>query len=208
MATVDIRDQATAALRALPAGMAPAHMNQAIGAAEVGLFQKWLLGMPANAMGWPSTGFYQDAARSTHFDAGLESVMVSISKQGMRQRYEGGEIHQKPGGPMLTIPARPEAYGHRAGDIGRPLRFAVIDGHPALVGMGAVASLLGTRASGKNKGKSKAIGEKVETVVFYWLARSVNQSPNHGVLPPDDLIANTAMETIEDAVDRALKRTT
>lgn len=205
-ATVNIQDQVSGALKALPAELAGQRLNPAIGAAEVLLFQFWFLALPSNQNGWPSTGFWADAARATNYSLLPDGVMVSVNQQGVRQRYQGGEI--KPvNASYLTIPARVEAYGHRAGEFDNlRLAFSRSGGrvHPfALVEADATNISYGRK---RKDGSRKVTTEEVGGLVMYWLVTSVNQPADENVLPPDNLIVAAAMEVVDDAVYRALQK--
>lgn len=204
--TVDIKDQVTEALKGFQQDIAPAHINPAIGAAVVLLFQNWFLSMPPNKLGWPSTGFYAGAARATHFSVLADNVLISVAQLGMRQRLEGGEIHPTGDKKYLTIPAREEAYGKRAGEFNLRVLFR-------RDGSGVHAWALAEYAySEVSFGKARKDGSRKVTpgdehgAIMFWLVKSVTQQPDPSVLPPDNVILATVIETIDSAVARSLRR--
>ncbi len=96
----------------------------------VPLSQYWrdhLKMLPRNKHGYPSTGFWEQAARSVIGLAVGGSVLLSCDKLGVRQRYYGGPIaavHHA----NLTIPITAEAYGTTVADWGRDNLVLVILG--------------------------------------------------------------------------------
>lgn len=141
-----------------------------------------------NKMGGKRTHFYADAARSvqTPTVSGSQATVV-VNQVGLAQRWLGGTItaghgtSSWSGGPTryLTIPARPEAYGRRAGEF-KDLEFvpATTD-HPAML-----VQALQTVLKRTKKG-FKAVGEAGGMAMF-WLVRSVKQEADPTVMPSDD----------------------
>lgn len=208
MATIDIHNEVSGALRELKSNLAPEQLNPAIGAAEVVLFQKHFLSLPTNRQGFPSTGFWADAARATNYAVLAEDVLISVNKLGARQRYEGGEIKPTGGKKYLTIPAVAEAYGRRAGEFnnlelafhrvaGRAEAFALVEAQATEVSFGR-----------KRKDGSRKVtpGNSVGSRVMFWLVKSVRQAANPDVIPSSEQIIETAMVTIDSAIERALRR--
>ncbi len=76
-----------------------------------------LAAMPKNRRGWPSTGFWEDAARRVIGVADGGTVRLSSDKLGLRQRYHGGTITAR-NHKYLTIPICAEAYGTKVADWG------------------------------------------------------------------------------------------
>ena len=76
-----------------------------------------LAAMPKNRMGYPSTGFYEDAARRVVGLAQGGNVLLTSDKLGLRQRLHGGTITAR-NGKYLTIPICAEAYGTKVSDWG------------------------------------------------------------------------------------------
>ena len=110
------RDEIGPAARRLQIGLQPDRLFPIVGRSGVNTIREHLFGLNQtrpNAMGGARTNFYASAARGTHFDAVADGVKISINQVGMAQRYFGGVITAKKV-KLLTIPACPEAYGHRA----------------------------------------------------------------------------------------------
>lgn len=206
--TVDIRDNVSASLKSMAAALTPARLNPAIGRAEVILFQKWFQTLPSNKQGFPTTGFWPAAARATNFNLLGDGVVVSVSKQGVRQRYHGGTIKPTGGRKYLTIPARPEAYGKRAGEFNNLVLAFRREG-----GQVHAFALVEARATTVNLKEKRRKGATVSDYarstgggVMFWLVKSVTQKADRNIIPDDDRITAVAGETIGDIVERAFKR--
>ena len=136
----------------------------------------------AQSLGAAPTGFYERARQGVQ-QPELESggVSVSINKEGLAQRVFGGTISAKPGG-YLTIPARTDTYGHRASEFPN-LRLIVF-------GETGLAALVD-----KNEPAH-------EGTVYFWLVRSVTQSPDPTVLPSDAEMVDPAIENAQRYIER------
>lgn len=204
MPSIDIRDEATPAL-ARVTGALRREVGAAIGRAVVKLFQRNFRSLPDNKHGWPTTNFWERAARATNYDLLGAGVAINVNQIGVRQRLEGGEIHAK-GGGYLTIPARAEAYGKRASDFNN-LHVAFFK-----TGHGFFAALVEAQATNISFGRQRADGSrkvKAESTgggVMFWLVKSVNQAANPDVIPSQFEIAAVCFSTTNDIVDRAIAR--
>lgn len=76
-----------------------------------------LKGLPRNKNGYPSTGFWEEAARGVTGVAVGPYAKVTTDKLGLRQRYYGGTISAH-NVQNLTIPICQEAYGTTVNDWG------------------------------------------------------------------------------------------
>jgi len=130
----------------------------------------------ARALGATPTGVYEEAARNTE-DPVVEDdgVTVTIRQVAIAQRFYGGLI--APISRMfLTIPARAEAYGHRASEFDN-LRFILFPS-----GAGALIDRDAPR------------GTPISESVYFWLVKHANQEPDETVLPADEDIIQQAKE--------------
>lgn len=151
-------------------------------------------------------GFYEEAAQSVEnpVAAGDHAVAININLIGLAQRWLGGVISAV-NRKYLAIP-NPE----NPGVIGRiPADFPNLKFFPTPRGgglkmQGEVASLLGTKMSGKNKGKSKSIGSIIGELVLFWLVPSVDQAADPTVMPPDDEMQNAAFTAMDGYLTRRL----
>lgn len=201
--TISITDQITPVLNRLKVG-ARTQVNPVIGEAVTLLFQKHLRGLPSNKKGYPTTHFWQRAVRATFPTVLADGVMITISQQGIRQRYYGGDIKPGAGKSYLTLPANPAAYGHTAREFN--LKFAFVDDggfqRPALVAQRSVAS----QVTQTRNGKFKHTADELGVVVFYWLVRQVHQEPNPDILPDEATISATVVSTVRSVVARVIAR--
>ena len=70
--------------------------------------------------------FFLACADSTHWEVVGLIGFVNVTQRGARQRLEGGVIEPTGGKHWLTIAARTESYGHRAGEF-NDLHFVRLD---------------------------------------------------------------------------------
>jgi len=163
----------------------------------------------ARSLGATPTGFYLHAADHTH-DPQLEEqgVSVSIEQQGLAQRFYGGRIE---GDPLLTIPARAEAYGKRASEFDN-LRLIIWNqdgaGDGQFIG-GLVerdATVVNPRRGGFKQTKGRAKGDAIGGGLFYFLARWVDQSADPDVLPDEGVVLDSALSAARNYIDRAWER--
>jgi hypothetical protein len=115
-----LQDLATPALRKQLAAADPHRVATRCAPPLAEHWRSHLAGLGQNKRGYPSTGFYEDAARRVVGLAVGGSVVLSCDKLGLRQRLHGGAIkavHKR----FLTIPVCAEAYGTTAADWGDTL---------------------------------------------------------------------------------------
>lgn len=200
--TIDIRDEVTPILLGLGARLTGA-INPAIGAAVVDLFQQNFLSLGQNKDGYPSTNFWARAARATNYDVLADGVNINVNQQGVRQRLEGGPINAKPDS-WLTIPARQEAYGKRAGEFSN-LHFVFFrSGLAALVENDSTDVKFGRQK--KDGTRTVTPGETRGGGIFYWLKKRVVQDGNPAVIPSETAITATVTETVRGIAERASQR--
>lgn len=160
-------------------------------AACINLTRSYLLTMPPNSRGWPSLGFWKGAADGTTGELSKDGFHVLIDNEdapgAMKFKYYchvygSGTIEMKD--KLLTIPARQEFYGHRAGEFDN-LRFVKFaSGAKALViGKG------GTSIVDFGTGQGKAVrgaGARTAAMVAYWLVESVTQRQEQRPVPTNE----------------------
>lgn len=113
---VDIRDDVSEAVKGLSVRLAPRRIAAALGAPIQLLFQEHFMSLGPNKNSWPSTGFWQKAARACNYSILADGVQVNVNHLGVLQRLKGGET-KRVTTSWLTIPARQEVYGKRAREI-------------------------------------------------------------------------------------------
>lgn len=143
-----------------------------------------------NRMGGTRTNFYAQASKATSHEVTGDGAMVTVAQQGIRQRLFGGEIHPV-NAKWLTIPARAEAYGHRASDFNN-LRFVVLPGGGAALIEGERSDVKIGRAKKDGSRSVKKLGEAGGGVMF-WLRKSVTQEGDPDVIPSDGAMADCAV---------------
>lgn len=179
--TLEIQDRLTPDLAARASAMSQARLRPLMGKAAVRCFKSHFRERQQrpNKNNWPKLGFWADCSDATNYQVVADGVVVSVNKLGIRQRLQGGDIHPVRA-KMLTIPASPEAYGKRAGEFNN-LRFAVLNGHPALVEAERSDIHIGKRGV-------KHVSSTTGTHVVYWLARSVPQEKDPTAIPDKSTI--------------------
>ncbi len=195
-----IKDDATPAIRRKIAQLTPQRLNEAVGNAEVVLFQNHFLSLPHNKKGWPTTNFYGRAARATNWQPHIEGTLIQVSQIGIRQRFKGGPITPDTKG-ALTIPISPVSYGHVAADFQGLFLLKT--------SKGAYLVQAGQRltASGQFRKQDKSAGGNVKRRVqaalnfLFKLCAGVEQDPDPNVLPTREQILNTATQAITEATE-------
>jgi hypothetical protein len=195
------------AAKRLAAAMRPEVLHRAVAASSLELFRGHLIQLNTerpNQLGGKRTSFYADAARNTHAAVLPDGVLLSILKEGIRQRWLGGTIKAKPGS-WLTIPARAEAYGRRARSF-NDLRFVLLTGDES-GGAALVRNETTTlkRKKDRKTGKvSYVAGEERGGEVMYWLRKSVTQRPDPTVIPLPDVIYGRLFADVGAFLDRRI----
>lgn len=174
---VKIGDTATPQLVRLALAADPARLLPFAGRAAATVVRDHLVALNTDRHRSGGRNYYFQASRSVHSDVVGSRAVVSINQIGIAQRYFGGPIVAGANGSgkkWLTIPARSEAYGNRAGEF-NDLHFVFFrEGLAALV-QNEQSSLGGRRGAPK--------GSTVGGGVFFWLVRSVDQEADPTVLP-------------------------
>ena len=191
-------------LRRLQSACAPANLNPIVGRSAVNTFREHFFGLNQsrpNKLGGRRTGFYAQAARSTSSVATETGAIVSVNKEGIRQRLNGGEIKPGPGRQWISIPAIASAHGKLAREF-NDLRFVLIRS-----GGNALAALKRVTGHGRERIDSAGNvtgGGEILGAVVYWLKKSVTQKPDATVLPYDELIQSRIERDVSSYVTRRL----
>lgn len=196
-----LKDDATPAVLAIQAGIAPSRLRPIVGRAGVNVVRKHLFKLDrarANALGGKRTHFYAAAARSTHFRNTDAGVVVSISHIGIAQRYFGGTIRPV-NAKRLAIPARREAHGRRPREF-NSLRAIYFRSTGSVALVEAEQTQIGYTRKGKiRRGTRKGGG------VMYWLVKEVTQKGDKKVLPPDRQLANGIAASLDSYINTLAK---
>ena len=161
-----------------------------------------------NKLGGESSGFYGYAAKGTSCTFHETGGVITVSKEGIRQRYFGGTIEPK-NGKFLAIPIRSEAYGHT------PLDNTFRDTLRAI--FGTTGGVLVQKTTGtisipdRRKGHKKGDRRDVENhnleqgLAFFALVRSVHQNADPTVLPSDDELHDAGSRAVENLLSRIIR---
>ena len=154
--------------------------------------------------------FYRQAGDSVTAGIVPQGAAVSITQTGFRQRLFGGTIRAKHA-KFLTIPAAPEAVGHRAREF-NDLDFAYAVNpatgslQPALVRR-PQTTIKHRRVKGAGGVTFKASAvATIAPLVMYWLTPSVTQEADPSVLPYGEQMAGRAVAAIKTRLLRLSDR--
>lgn len=162
----------------------------------------------ADSLGAGRTGFYERAGKAVQQPNILsDGFSVSINQVGIAQRLFGGVI-EPVNAKFLTIPARTESYGKRAGEFDN-LRAIIFPGGQRGALVQREASVLSGSGSGGARvaglsGTSK--GDKMGGGVFFWLVKRVVQHADPDVLPKEQEMLEPAIDNARAYVERIWQR--
>lgn len=194
----DVRDYATKAIEVKLAKCSPRWLGAIIGRPLAEFWRNRLASLGTNKRGWPSTKFYERAARSVTHLPSDEGVTLRADHQGLRQRWRGGRITAV-NARMLTIPISPVSYGHRASEF--PGAFLLRTKKGAfIVQAGESLSEAGRLGKTKNAGGHARRRLRAALNFLFVLKRSVDQAGDDRVVPTNDEFAEVAMARIEEAI--------
>lgn len=197
-AAIITKDTATPLLQELVARIAPGRLGAVLGRAGANLIKRHLETLPSNRRGWPTTGFWKEASRSTSHAATSNGAVITINKQGFRQRLQGGVIRRVKAG-ALAIPARAEAYGRLPREFDNLTlgRGIAEDGKEGF-------GLVETKRTDIKIGKRgvKPLRTHLGNRLMFYLTGSVKQAANPNVLPSDEKF----FDALRDELGRALPR--
>jgi hypothetical protein len=124
---VIINDSATQNVRIKIAKCDPHRVATRVVVPLARFWRNHLAAMPRNVHGWPSTGFWEEAARRVIGVASGPTALLSSDKIGLRKRYYGGTT-KAVNVENVTIPVCAEAYGTTVKDWGRENLVLVVLG--------------------------------------------------------------------------------
>lgn len=191
------KDTAGPRLRRLASQLTPRKLGAIVGPPLAEYWRDHLASLPRNKHGYPSTGFWEAAARSVSTFNTDEGAVLRCSKLGVRQRYHGGTISAK-SGKYLTIPICADAYGKTAAEFNDelvPVRLA--DGRWFLAqwnGDGDKPKAVVFRGSGGGAADLGRTERKGDLKFMFRLVESVEQEGDPDVVPGD--MARVAKEVL------------
>lgn len=184
-----VKDTASPAVVELVKALASQALLRHVGAAATEFTKGRILEQPDNKQGWPSQDFYGKAARGTSYTTTQDGVRILVDNPdapgAMKHAYnrgEAGKIYIYANGKLLSVPARAEFYGHKAGEFDN-LKFVPFkSGARALVIGDAGTVRIGKRGGSVTKGT----GARSAAMVAYWLVDSVEQDARPTMIPSKD----------------------
>lgn len=198
--SIALTDNATPFCRRVAVGIHASRIAPVVGRAGVNALRDFLFdldGERANELGGKRQHFYAAAARSTQFQVEDSAAILSINHVGFAQRFFGGRI-EPVNTRYLTIPARTEAYGKRAGEFDN---LEVLYGRNGPWALAERESIDVSFRKGKKGTKAKA-GQERGGLVLYFLVTSVDQEGDETVLPTSEELLGAVMPHVDSYIDR------
>lgn len=121
----DIRDGATPRLKKVLERAEPHQLASTIAPRCGEHWRDHLASLPRNKRGFPSTGFWEEAARRVVAVAVDGVVVLSCDKVGVRKRLFGGPV-KAVNKKYVTVPLTAEAAGTTAKDWGQALTLVIL----------------------------------------------------------------------------------
>lgn len=196
----DIRENVTEAIERKMAALGPERVAQEISEPLRLFWSRHLLGQGTNKKGWPSTGFFEQAADQTTATATGSGVLLTCNKTGLHHLWTGGRISPVKAG-ALTIPISPVSYGHHASEFSGLFLFRAKSGKAFLVQRGETLTSTGqfkqTKEIGRGRKKNEARRLKAGLNFLFVLVSGVNITPHPKIVPSNEEFAEVAMAAIE-----------
>lgn len=161
-----------------------------------------------NKLGGKRTHFWAQVRRSVQQPElmGGDGLKVSINHVGAALQYFGGEVvagAKGSGKKWLTIPARAEAHGKRAGEF-NDLHFVLFRRNLAALVQNEQTVLADQNRKRRREGP--VAPETAGGGVFYWLKPRVHIDEDPTVLPPDEALQQIALEAGEEYIGLLIER--
>ena len=190
---VDV-SQTTETVATLARKVDPEFVAQTIAEPMREMWVSRLKGLGTNKRGWPSTGFWEAAARDTIAIVQGTQITLRCQKVGVRQRALGGTITPK-NAKALTIPISPVSYGRRASEF--PGLFLLRTKRGSyLVQQGESVTSSGNTRQGTGLGGNRKRRQRAGLNFLFKLASSVTQEADPRVIPSNDELTEVAMAAI------------
>lgn len=173
-------------------------IRRAVMNASLELTRNYLMALPPNKRGWPSTGFWQGAAKGTTGELTTDGFSILIDNAdapgAVKFRYYchvngSGTITMKD--KFLTIPISPISYGHRAKDF-QDLFLLKTPKGAYLVQQGeSISASTGNAIMRRGIGGNGGRRIKANLVFLFKLAASVTQGQDLPVIPDREAYVTT-----------------
>ena len=139
-----------------------------------------------NAKGFPRSNFWQDAAESVTSAVEGAAMSATISKQGVRLRWKGGEVRPREGRKALAIPVDPSvAHVWPSEHVGYATGGDYDEG---------ATSLFWPKNSSHGFIKDNDTGE-----ILWMLVAKTTHKPDPSVIPPEDELRGTIARAMRRA---------
>jgi hypothetical protein len=170
---IEVRENASAALGKLQGMVDGARIHRVLAKAAAVLVKANFRekNREGNAQGWGRSNYWNDAAAATSQVSDGNTAKVVIDKAGVGLHFFGGTVVPVEA-QYLTIPARAEAKGRRAGEI---------DGLTFIPNKNGGARLVDEAGS-----------------VWFWLVKSVTLQADPSVLPEEDEFDRAITDGLDD----------
>ena len=194
-------DTATPALREYLAQLGPERFADRVGPAVQDLVRIHLGQMGPNALGYPSTGFYDkfvDRVQWLPQENGVAVVILPADdingrQVGLRQHVFGGTIRPTAGRKMLAIPISPVSYGHVPSDFPGLFLLKTISAAFLCQSQHERRAQTGRRIGRTTLGGNAGRRDGDDLVFLFVLKASVTQEGKREALPSDEEILQTAL---------------
>jgi hypothetical protein len=190
---------ATPALNAKLAKIDPDHLAAKIRGPLEEFWRDRLKSLGTNKRGWPSTKFYERAARSVVAQRTEGGVMLIANQLGLRQRWKGGTIspvHAK----ALTIPISPVSYGKVPKDFPDLFLLKTLKGAYLVQHGEQVSEKTGRTIGLKNGGGNSARRLRGALNFLFKLVGSVEQEGDDRVVPTNAEFSEVAKTAILESI--------
>lgn len=181
---IDLKDRATPELNRQLAALAPEKVAKIAGPRCREVVRNHIKRLPRNKRGWPSTGFWEDAARGTTWETNGNVLVIRVNKLGFRQRYHGGVIRAVEK-QFLTIPISAQAYGKTVADF--PGAFLIRTPKGAYI----------VQYGGSVGKRGRMNRDNASLEFLFKLKRSVNQKEMPWIIPDATTLTATAITAAE-----------
>lgn len=193
---INIRDNATPSVEAAMRNMSPRAVAERISEPLRIYWRDRLKSLGKNKRGWPSTGFWEDAARKTTSIVQDNGLLLVCDKLGVRQRWRGGPIKPVKAG-ALAIPISPVSYGHRPSEFPGLFLMRTKNGAYLVQYQDAFAPNRKSQiANQKSLGGNAKRRLRAGLNFLFKLSAGVNQLPDERVVPSNDELAEVAMSAL------------
>lgn len=193
--SVELRDNVVPEVERRLARLHPDRLHQVLSEPMRVFWRNRLRGLGKNKRGWPSTGFWESAARSVQAVSTPGALVLRCAKLGVRQRWLGGPIKPQRA-QALAIPISPVSYGHRPSEFPglfliRTARGAYLVQHAESVSA-ATGRLIKRERGGGNERRRRRAG----LAFLFKLSKGVVQKGDPRVVPTADEFTEVALATV------------